>query len=275
MSGFQTSLVTFVTGTIISATDVNANFTNLNGSNVFSSGGVIVQNGDSYKGYDSSNVAHSLLSCYTDNDAHAFTTSANDFFKISSYRIYDIAVFSGKTGGGACIGVRNNGATQVFEISQNGDCIIFGQYKTHGTNTSIATGIAFDSYDVAEVYPHDRFYESGTVVCPTAYGQLSCCTHDGCHAAMLVSLSPGMSLGGAQVDYEMGILPIALAGRVAAVCSDPFVQPRQLVTSDGLGGVRAMHPGEEGFALGFTLNQAKDGRVGLFVRAMYCRNKEQ
>lgn len=274
MAGLQVSLTSFVSNTVISSSAVNANFSNLNSANVFSSGGVVIQNGDSYQAYDSGGTAHNLLQILAaDNDAHLYTTPANSKLKISAHAGgYDVAVFVEQGNASAAVfGLKNNTIADIFEVRGNGNVIALGAYQTHGTTATIATSQVFDSYDVAEVFPHDRFYESGTIVCP-AGDRLSCCVHDGCAAAMIVSLQPGMVLGGAQIDYQTGILPIALAGRVTVVCSDPGVKQRALLTSDGQGGVRGMRPDEEGFTLGFALNEAKDGRVGMFVRAQYCHN---
>ncbi len=272
MAGLQVSLTSFVSGTVISSSAVDANFANLNSANVFSSGGVVIQNNDGYQAYDTGGVAHTLLQIETaDNDAHLRTTPANGKLKITQNAgQFDVAVFI-DNGSGAVFGVKNATPADAFEVRQNGNVIALGAYQTHGTTATIATSQTFDTFDVAEVFPHDRFYESGTIVCPSG-SRLSCCTHDGCRAAMIVSLAPGLNLGGTQVDYQTGILPIALAGRVVVICSDPHIAQRDLVTSDGMSGVRAMRPGETGFALGFALNEAKDGRVGIYIRPIFCTN---
>ncbi len=298
MAGLQSSIITFVSGTVIASGQVNANFSNINSDNVFSVGGVTIQNNDFYYAYDTGAVARPLIGILSaDNDAHIRTTPAHGLLKITkSDASADIAqfndtaglqVFGGGTTGveintanastpsyikvGVAFGVKDKNNNPLMEVKSNGNLVAKGTIGTNGGTGSVQTGQSFDTFDYAEIYPCDAPYSGGTIVCPGEHDRLTRCTHDGCHAALIISPEPGMCLGMAQVSLEYGVLPVALVGRVNATC-DPThaIRPRQLLCSDGRGGVRALRRGESAYVLGFALNSSADGRVGLFIRPMFA-----
>ncbi len=177
------------------------------------------------------------------------------------------------------VGFKNSSGTKLAEFSAGGACIVSGGnpcFLTTAATVGFAASSSFDTFDYAEAFATDDAYDAGMVVCPAEDGRMHRCTHDSCYAALVVSKAPGMALGGGKFsDDETPSAPqephewLAVAGRVRVVC-DSDIAFRQLVTSDGTGGVRAMAAGEEGFALGYALHSAQDGMVGVLIRPMYC-----
>lgn len=181
-------------------------------------------------------------------------------------------------GAASFIGFKTNGGTklaQIGAIPSHGaaDMAIGGStYWTTQASAGFNNSASFSSFDVAEVYATDQEYPDGTVVCPQG-GVMRRCTHDGCHAAMIVSKEPGFAIGDPAVLREAGETCelLALAGRKRVTASGGPIRERQLVSSDGTGGARAMRPGERGWALGLALAASGvDGSVGIEVRAAYC-----
>lgn len=176
---------------------------------------------------------------------------------------------------GQYFGWKNGANTKMAEIKMNHFVLAPNSYfeTAGGTYTYDATG-SFDSFDVSEAYATDADYPAGTLLCPGPAGVLTRCTHDGCHAALIVSEHGGLALGMGEMEegepLPANVRPMALAGRVRALASGGLIAARALLTSDGAGGVRAMRPGEAGFAVGFALHDAVDGRVGVMVRPMWC-----
>ncbi|HEV2236856.1 MAG TPA: hypothetical protein VGR57_09385, partial [Ktedonobacterales bacterium] len=174
------------------------------------------------------------------------------------------------------VGFRNaTGAKlmQIGNIPSHGaaDVAIGGTtYWTTVAQSGFNNSASFSSFDVAEVFTTDQVYAGGTVVCPVG-GLMRRCTHPGCHAASVVSKTPGFAIGdpvALALQGETAEL-CALVGRVRVVTSDELLE-RDLVIADGHGGVRAMRHGEEGFSLGVALDGDAEGRVGVLLRPMYC-----
>jgi hypothetical protein len=93
---------------------------------------------------------------------------------------------------------------------------------------------------------------------------------------MVVSTSPGLALG--EPDPAKGHNLIALAGRVNVKTASDIL-PRQLVVSDGRGGVRPVAFGEPSFVLGFALNNTCEegdlkGTVGIMLRSIFVILKQ-
>lgn len=157
-------------------------------------------------------------------------------------------------------------------MRNNGNFIIGGsQYATVGTYGT-AGSQSFDSFDVGEIFKCDAEYPNGTVVCPADGDEMHRCTHDGCHAASVISYNPGLGLG--EPHHEQGIHYVALTGRVLALTAED-IPVRTLVVSDGRGGVRGMRKGEVGFSLGVVISKARQGedkhwRVGILIRPLFC-----
>lgn len=168
-------------------------------------------------------------------------------------------------------GVKNTSFMKLMEVRANGNMIISGtQYATSSGSVSTASGQSFDSFDIAEVYPTDQEYPSGTVVCPGPTNLLTQCTHDNCPFALVVSSVPGLILGTPiPVDEGQGIqLSISLAGRVNIKTAFD-IPSRSFVVSDGRGGVREAAHGENAFVLGFTLNETVNAQVGVFLKSYF------
>jgi hypothetical protein len=171
------------------------------------------------------------------------------------------------------IGFKNSMAGKIAEM--RGDLVISGTtFFTTQASSGFNNSASFDSFDVAEIFTTDHAYDSGVVVCPGDDGAMHQCTHDGCHAALVVSKVPGLGLGAGGLNdvrpdepYEL----LAIAGRVRVKTQDDQIVARQLVSADGNGGVRGMRPGEEGFALGVALDRSLNETVGILLRPMYCR----
>lgn len=167
--------------------------------------------------------------------------------------------------GSGGFGVKDNANNKLFEIRANGNAIISGtQYATSASSIGTASGQSFNSFDVAELFECDQPYPSGTVVCPGAGNLLSRCTHDNCPCAMVISAVPGLLLGASD---SPNALPIAMSGRVN-ISTSSQVQSRDLVVSDGAGGVRTKLDTEQGHVIGFALNASTNGQVGIFLRSM-------
>lgn len=178
-----------------------------------------------------------------------------------------IATFNSSGG----IGFKNSGlgGNKLAEFRGNGNMIIAGTtYNTDQSTFNFACCSSFDGFDIAEGFPVAQLYEGGTVVCPGDDDQLHLCTHDGCHAAMVISLTPGFCAGDVQSMGAQRAQPVALAGRIIARASQTIIR-RGLVCSDGAGGVRAMRPGESGYALGFALSNGDGSRVPILLRPGY------
>jgi hypothetical protein len=172
-------------------------------------------------------------------------------------------------------------ATKKAEIRNNGNFVVSGtQFQTTSGSVSTASGQTFDAFDVAEVYPTDKAYTQGTVVCPKSDGSglLTRCTHDNCPCAMVVSPNPGLCLGSPndpgetwRADYDDSRATqqaIAISGRVN-VKTAFVLPPRTFVVSDGRGGVRAAAPGEQAHCLGYTLNRSEGAQVGIVLKAVF------
>lgn len=185
--------------------------------------------------------------------------------------------------GQSFLGFKDSSGNKLAEF-KNSALILAGSsstaFSTTGGSAGFGNSASFDAFDVAEAYEADSVYARGAVLCPGPNGRLTRCTHDKCRAAFVVSAGGAVNIGGAFSDAEderdPRILPMALVGRVlvdtdeaiAAFASDGMPT---LVTSNGRGGVRAMRPRERGFALGYALTDARDGRVGVVVRPVYCQ----
>lgn len=154
----------------------------------------------------------------------------------------------------------------LLEVQNSGNVIAGGAYKTTGSTSSIGTGASFDSFDFAECYETDRYYEHGAVVCPGKGGVLSQCTHDACKGAAIISHTPGFCAG--TEDTEKNWLSVALVGRIRAI-TQTSIQAGDMVCSDGKGGVRTLLPDDIGFVLGIALEDSQTGKVGILIRPFY------
>lgn len=283
-TGIGASLITFSPDTTIASAQANSNFAALDsgglandGGNIttdgagnftfggrLTSGGVAVFDATGYDTYvasrGSANVVHFLTGT---TEVGSFSGSGLAIKRSNASTPSPIIC-------GIALGIKNNNGVALFEIKSNGNAVVSGQYTTTGSTATIATGATFDGFDYAEVYPCDRYYPGGTVVCPSEQdeGVLTRCTHDACHAALIVSSEPGSTLGGAQLSCEQGILAIALCGRIN-VATQEEVRSRALLCSDGAGGVRQIRAGEQGHALGFALNASAHGSVGMMLRPLF------
>lgn len=170
------------------------------------------------------------------------------------------------------LGIRTFSGTKLGEFKGNGNLVIGGgTFQSAGGSVSTGAGGSFDSFDVAEIFHCDKPYPKGTVVCPGPNDKLTQCTHDNCHAAMILSETPGLGLGvpdAAEMTHY-----VALAGRVNAL-SKHTITPKQLLVSDGTGGVRPVNYGEPSFVLGFALNNSTNGQVGMFLRSIFVLLKQ-
>lgn len=167
--------------------------------------------------------------------------------------------------GSGGFGIKNSTGGKLFEMRANGNAIIAGtQYATSATSIGTASGQSFDNFDVAELFECDQPYASGTVVCPGPNNVLSKCTHDNCPCAMVISALPGFLLG---ASTDPNALPVAMSGRVN-ISTSAQVQPRDLLVSDGSGGVRVKLSSEQGHVVGFALNASVNGQVGVFLRSL-------
>lgn len=179
------------------------------------------------------------------------------------------------------IGFKDSSGNKIAEMKLN-QLVVGGSsstaFSTSGASSGFGNSAAFDSFDVAEAYETDGEYERGAVLCPGPDGKLTRCTHDGCRAALIVSTGGAVNIGGRfsdDADYDSRIKPMALVGRVLVDTDEAipaFIdnQPT-LVAANGRGGVRAMRPGEVGFAIGYALTAARDGKLGVFVSRMFCQ----
>lgn len=161
--------------------------------------------------------------------------------------------------------------TKRMELKNNGTLVLTANYASTGTFAT-SSNIAFDNFDVAEVFECDQQYPNGTVVCPgpDGSGKLVQCSHDNCYTPMVVSYKPGLGIG--ENNHPEGIHYIAIAGRVN-IRTAQDIGPRQMVCSDGRGGVRTLKAGEASAVVGFTLNETSvvDGHsvVGVFLRPQF------
>lgn len=173
---------------------------------------------------------------------------------------------------GSYLGFRMANGTKLAEIKSTGNFIISGsQYQTSAGTISTVASQSFDAFDVGEAFQCDAKYAKGTIVCPGPNGKLTQCTHDNCHAAMVISYEPGLGLGAP--DIENGEHYIALAGSVSCRTAADIL-PRQLLVSNGRGGVRPVNYEEPAFVLGFSLTPTVEdgdmkGTVGVFLRSMF------
>jgi len=180
------------------------------------------------------------------------------------------------------MGFKNSGGGKLAEMKGDGTFIIAGgTYYTATSTYAYSANGAFDAFDYAETYPLDAEYETGTVVCPGPHEAFTRCMHDNCHAASVVSLAPAFCAGGGRFDRfsddepedtvtDEHVAPLALVGRVRIRTRD-VIRAGDLVCSDGNGGVRRARPGEEAFTLGYALHGTHEGRVGVYLRPMWCR----
>lgn len=184
--------------------------------------------------------------------------------------------------GAAYLGFKSSTGTKLAEFKSSGQLVVTAgnpSFVTTAATAGFATGGVFDSFDVAEAYETDAEYQRGAVLCPGPGGRLTRCMHNGCHAAFVVSTGGAVNIGGQfsdAADYDPRVVPMALVGRVLVDTDEPIDafglngQPT-LVTTNGRGGVRAMRPGETGYALGYALTDAREHKVGIVVRPMYCQ----
>ncbi len=170
---------------------------------------------------------------------------------------------------GSVLGIKTTGGVKLAEFKSNGTMVIGGTtYYTTQSTANFGTSAAFDGFDLAECYLVDQEDALGTGVCPNGVGIMSKCTHDGCRVASVITRVPGFCIG--VPEPAENILPIALIGKVIATAPQP-IGAGVLVCSDGQGNVRALASGEETFALGFSLQDACDGQVGMFIRPVYVK----
>lgn len=170
---------------------------------------------------------------------------------------------------GSLLGIKTTGGAKLAEFKNNGTLVINGTtYYTTQASANFGTGATFDGFDLGECYLVDQNYPLGTVVCPNSNNVLTRCTHDGCHAAMVITTTPGYCIG--VPDPTSNILPVALSGRVLATCTTT-IPAGSLVCSDGAGNVRALASGESNYVIGFTLQPSSNGQVGVFIRPMYAK----
>jgi len=163
------------------------------------------------------------------------------------------------------LGFRTFAGAKLAEMKANGDFTIGGtNVKTTNSSYNYGVGGTFDTFDYAEIYPSDAAYAAGTVVCPNDDNTLTRCTHDGCDFAMIVSAGGGFCIGDAE-GAEGIALAIALCGRVR-VATAAHIKKRAWVTSDGMGGVRAIVGRKKVHRLGYALHQTDAGMVGIFLR---------
>lgn len=154
----------------------------------------------------------------------------------------------------------------LAEMKSNGNFLINGTtFQSTGT-AALGNSGTFDAFDLAECYPCDQAYESGTIVCPGPFDRLTLCTHDNCHAAMVVTNEKAAFIAGTH-DEANNILPIALVGRIRCTTQDE-IHLRDLVCSDGKGGVRKVAPGESAHVIGFALESSHNGKIGIVMRPM-------
>ncbi len=157
----------------------------------------------------------------------------------------------------------NKTNSQLMEIKSSGDLLIKGTHYSSAGTAALQNSQTFDTFDYAECYQHDQDYQTGAVVCPSASGILTWCTHEHCPSALVVSLKPGNCIG--QPDASQHIWPVALAGRVMVNCQGD-VNGGDLVCSNGKGGCRRVQPGESSYVLGFAIQPSKGGTVGIVLR---------
>jgi hypothetical protein len=180
------------------------------------------------------------------------------------------------------LGFKDASGNKLAEFAAGGQLrVAAGNPSFVSTSSTVgyAASAAFDSFDVSEVYETDGAYKRGTVLCPGPNGKLTRCTHDKCRAALIVSTGGAVNIGGRMSDdedYDPNVHPMALVGRVLVDTDSDipaFAEDGQptLVCTNGRGGVRAMRPGESGFALGYTLTDAREGQVGIVVRPLFCQ----
>src|SRR5258708_3327922 len=100
MTGLTASPVSAVPGTTIASATYNSNNVAILGTNTFSAGGVLIQNGDFYQCLDSSAVARNVLQINaSDNDVHIRTSPAHGLLKITNNSgSADIAQFNETAG---------------------------------------------------------------------------------------------------------------------------------------------------------------------------------
>jgi hypothetical protein len=158
---------------------------------------------------------------------------------------------------------------KVFEVSCAGQVTTIGTTYKSSTSTipTLGNNATFDSFDLSETYPCEEDYAPGTVVCPGPHDQLVRCTHDNCHAALVITNEKAAFIVG-QVDHEKAYLPVALVGRIHSYTTSP-VALRDFVVSNGKGGVRTASPGEHANVLGIALSTVDKGAVGLMLRPMH------
>ncbi|MBF6614698.1 MAG: hypothetical protein IVW55_16430 [Chloroflexi bacterium] len=178
----------------------------------------------------------------------------------------------------AYLGFKVNTTTKIAEFKNNGQFVITGAnpcFLSTNTTVGFATGGTFDAFDLAEMFPTHAEYPHGSVVCPQD-GRMGLCTHDNCHAAHLISLTPVFCAGGGTVDDQDApssdgpAQPVALVGRLVLPCTGT-VAANDFVISAGNGTVRSLAPGEWGHTLGIALADAGGGRVGISIRPQFAR----
>jgi hypothetical protein len=182
---------------------------------------------------------------------------------------------------GVGLGFKQENGTKLAEIRANGNYVIKGSYQTLSASASIATGLAFDTFDFAEIYEVDQVYAPGTIVCPSdGNPYIAQCPHAGCNLAGAIVQLPGFGLGVPNVPDGDTIynqpyddtLPytqyVSMGGRILVQCSGTIPE-RTYVVSDGAGKVRAATSADTGLtALGVSITAGPDtnGMVAMLIR---------
>jgi hypothetical protein len=223
-------------------------------------------------------------------DLSALTLSAGNGLTVTNGTV------SVNSGGGALIvnsdsiksgttylGFKNSSNTKLAEIKASGQVVASSatpSFTTTAGSVGTASGASFDSFDISEAYPVDQAYGPGWVLCPQEGDVFGACDHDNCPAAAVTSKGGALAIGAGQFSdlseeelAEMAARPpveqIALAGRVYVRTHDNSIKPRDLVCSDGAGGVRRVRSSQSSYTLGYALHSPLDGQVGIFVRPMW------
>lgn len=208
-------------------------------------------------------------------DASGNIASAGHIHSTSELQAGNGWVQSGSTNlildatGNGFIGFKSGG-TDIAEMN-GGSFYITGTYNTTGPLGSIFTGSGFPNppgpFDYGEIYAADAVYTYGDILCPAddGSGLLSRCIHDACAGALIVS-NPGFCIG--RPNHEERMVACALVGRYDLPTAQA-VHPRDLLVTNGQGGVRVLGPGEAGHILGVALSGAQNGWVRILVRPMY------
>jgi hypothetical protein len=181
----------------------------------------------------------------------------------------DSAVYIANLNSAGGIGFKSGGrtGTPLGIFKTDGTLVIAGStYYTATSSFSYSAGGSMGGFDIAEMFPTDEQYPSGTIVCPGPNNTLTKCTHPGCQFAMVVSETPAFCAGAIGTP---GAQPIAFEGRVSTITNTANIPYRTYLKSNGDGTVVPMVSGESGFAIGFSLSAGDSSSVPMYIRPGY------